>query len=149
MTFKPQIHHRVKLETKNPSSSLCAYYRYSVTMASSNTSPVDIKFRDAFSHNIPPLSPKTNELSAGHRKQPTCRPLTTATIFDQDQVLILRDGTKIYADIFRPRTDQKVPAIVMWGPYGKTGTGMLNINSMPLRAGIPETQLSGYEDFEG
>ncbi|CAN9417353.1 unnamed protein product [Alternaria alternata] len=118
-------------------------------MASSNTSPVDIKFRDAFSHNIPPLSPKTNELSAGHRKQPTCRPLTTATIFDQDQVLILRDGTKIYADVFRPRTDQKVPAIVMWGPYGKTGTGMLNIHSMPLRAGIPETQLSGYEDFEG
>ncbi|CAN9420564.1 unnamed protein product [Alternaria alternata] len=118
-------------------------------MASSNTILVDIKFRDAFSHNIPPLSPKTNELSAGHRKQPTCRPLTTATIFDHDQVLILRDGTKIYADIFRPRTDRKVPAIVMWGPYGKTGTGMLNIHSMPLRAGIPETQLSGYEDFEG
>ncbi|KAF7672005.1 alpha beta-hydrolase [Alternaria burnsii] len=118
-------------------------------MASSNTSLLDIKFRDAFSHNIPPLSPKTNELSAGHRKQPTYRPLTTTTIFDHDQVLVLRDGTKIYADIFRPRIDQKVPAIVMWGPYGKTGTGMLNIHSMPLRAGIPESQLSGYEGFEG
>ncbi|KAL1792352.1 hypothetical protein ACET3X_008859 [Alternaria dauci] len=118
-------------------------------MTLSKTNPVDIKFRDAFSHNIPPLDPKTTELPDGHRKQPTYRPLTTATIFDQDQALTLRDGTKIYADIFRPKTDQKVPAIVMWGPYGKTGTGVLNIHSMPLRAGIPETQLSGYEDFEG
>jgi hypothetical protein len=37
----------------------------------------------------------------------------------------------------------------MWGPYGKTGTGVLNLHSMLLRAGIPEIQLSSYEDFEG
>jgi len=110
---------------------------------------VDVKFLDAVKQNIPPLNQRTTELPPGHRKQPTYRPFTTTTIFDQDQALTLRDGTAIYADVFRPKTDEKVPAIVMWGPYGKTGTGMLNIHGMPLRAGIPETQLSGYEGFEG
>jgi predicted acyl esterase len=118
-------------------------------MASSKVGPVDLKFYNAFKQNIPPLHPRTTELPSGHRKQPTCRLLTTTIIFYQDQTLVLEDGTKIYADIFRPQTDQKVPAIVMWGPYGKTGTGVLNLHSMPLRAGIPETQLFGYEDFEG
>lgn len=118
-------------------------------MAQFKIGSVDVKFRDAFKQNIPPLDQRTTELPPGHRKQPTYRPLTTTTIFDQDQALTLRDGTVIYADIFRPKTDEKVPAIVMWSPYGKTGTGMLNIHTMPLRAGIPEPQLSGYEDFEG
>ncbi|KAI4944778.1 hypothetical protein J4E91_008465 [Alternaria rosae] len=118
-------------------------------MAHFKIGSVDVKFRDAFKQNIPSLDQRTTELPPGHRKQPTYRPLTTTTIFDQDQALTLRDGTVIYADIFRPKTDEKVPAIVMWGPYGKTGMGMLNVHAMPLRAGIPETQLSGYEDFEG
>jgi hypothetical protein len=117
-------------------------------MAHSKVIPID-KFRDAFKQTVSPLNPGTTELPPGHRKQPTFRPLTTTTIFDQDQVLTLRDGTKIYADVYRPKTDQKVPAIVMWGPYGKSGAGVLNIHTMPLRAGIPETRLSGYEDFEG
>ncbi|KAI4940683.1 hypothetical protein J4E86_010655 [Alternaria arbusti] len=118
-------------------------------MTSIKIGSVDVKFLDAVKQNIPPLNQRTTELPPGHRKQPTFRPFATTTIFDQDQAVTLRDGTVIYADVFRPKTDEKVPAIVMWGPYGKTGTGMLNIHGMPLRAGIPETQLSGYEGFEG
>lgn len=53
------------------------------------------------------------------------------------------------ADIYRPKTETKVPAIMMWGPYGKSGSGILNIDLFPLRAGILEEKLSGYEDFEG
>jgi predicted acyl esterase len=36
----------------------------------------------------------------------------------------LRDGHSLRADIFRPASvgDARVPALVVWSPYGKTGT---------------------------
>ncbi|GAB1216248.1 hypothetical protein ATERTT37_005457 [Aspergillus terreus] len=61
----------------------------------------------------------------------------------------LRGGTEIRVDIYRPKTEKKVPAIIMWGPYGKSGNGMLNLKSFPSRAGVPKAKLSGYECFEG
>ncbi|KAF4967725.1 hypothetical protein FSARC_4786 [Fusarium sarcochroum] len=108
-----------------------------------------VKQRGVIPRQGPPATPKTTELPAGHKKRPGSRVLPSPIIFDEDQVLTLRDGTKIRADIFRPKTEDKVPAIVMWGPYGKSGSGILNLSEMPLRAGIPESRLSGYEDFEG
>ena len=38
----------------------------------------------------------------------------------------LRDGTVIYADVFRPTGDEPVPAILVWGPYGKGGGFLAN-----------------------
>jgi predicted acyl esterase len=35
----------------------------------------------------------------------------------------MRDGVKLYSDIFHPTGPVKVPAIVMWSPYGKSGNG--------------------------
>ena len=35
----------------------------------------------------------------------------------------LRDGVKLKGDIFRPKSDQKFPAILLQTPYGKTGQG--------------------------
>lgn len=96
-------------------------------MAPFKVGSVDVKLSGAFKHKVPLLDPKTTELPAGHKKQPTYRSLPTTIVFDRDQSLTLRDGTKIFADVFRPKTEQKVPAIVMWGPYGKTGAGLLNI----------------------
>ncbi|KAL2843742.1 Alpha/Beta hydrolase protein [Aspergillus pseudoustus] len=110
---------------------------------------VEVKLTPAAPVDHPPASSKTVELEAGHRKRPECRPLPTPIILDQDQEITLRDGAKIRTDIYRPKTAEKVPAIVMWGPYGKSGSGLLNISFMPLRANIPEDKLSGYEDFEG
>ena len=110
---------------------------------------VDVKMRGVRKPQGPPATPKTVELPAGHTKSPGCRPLPDPIVLDQDWIIILRDGTQIRADIYRPATDQKVPAIVMWGPYGKSGTGLLNIHTVPFRAGIPQEKLSGYENFEG
>ncbi|KAJ0423057.1 Alpha/Beta hydrolase protein [Aspergillus carlsbadensis] len=97
----------------------------------------------------PPGSPQTFGLPAGHRSKPDCRALPSPIVVDQDQILTLRDGTTIRADIYRPKTDNKVPAIIMWGAYGKSGSGPLNIGPMPGCAGIPAERLSGYEDSEG
>ncbi|KAL0940498.1 x-pro dipeptidyl-peptidase c-terminal non-catalytic domain-containing protein [Colletotrichum truncatum] len=118
-------------------------------MAPFKVGSVDVKMRDTRRPQAPPAAPKTVELPAGHKKRPDCRAVTSPIILDQDQILTLRDGVKIRADIYRPKTDEKVPAIVMWGPYGKSGSGLLNIHTVPLRAGIPTEKLSGYENFEG
>jgi predicted acyl esterase len=120
-----------------------------ITMAPFKVGTVDVMMRETIRPQGPRATPKTIELPAGHKKRPECRPLACSIILDQDQVLTLRDGTKIRADIYRPKTDEKLSAIVMWGPYGKSGTGVLNLHTVPLRAGIPNDQLSGYENFEG
>lgn len=64
----------------------------------------------------------------------------------------MRDGVTIYTDIFRPaNTDhEKVPALIAWSPYGKTGTGPYQYETAgPYRCGVPLESTSGYEKFEG
>ncbi len=40
-------------------------------------------------------------------------------VCEYDASVELRDGTTIYADVFRPEGQDDVPALVGWGPYGK------------------------------
>jgi putative CocE/NonD family hydrolase len=64
----------------------------------------------------------------------------------------LRDGTNIRVDVFRPAHQGsaiKIPAIVVWSVYGKSGVGFPNLEWLPFRACVPESRLSGYEKFEG
>lgn len=116
-----------------------------------------------------PKEPARVELPVGFRKTPESRPLTCDIIFERDQFLSLRDGLRLRADIYRPKTEAEVPAIMMWSPYGKSGTGEgpisgldtrerwlrislsgeFNLDKVPLRAGVPLSKLSGYESFEG
>ncbi|KAK1624259.1 Alpha/Beta hydrolase protein [Colletotrichum phormii] len=96
-----------------------------------------------------PKEPSRVELPAGSQKTPEHRPLPCDVILERDQPLTLRDGTRIRVDIFRPKTDEKVPAILMWSPYGKTDTGVMKLDAVPLRCGVPLSKLSGYESFEG
>lgn len=46
-------------------------------------------------------------------------------IYEKDCPIALHDGVKIHADVFRPVDSDgtKVPAILPWSIYGKTGTG--------------------------
>ena len=71
----------------------------------------------------PGFKPSTTTLPAGHKRRENARPLHEPMIFEQDQEIILRDGVKIYADIYRPVDGASVPAIMVWGPYGKSGSG--------------------------
>jgi putative CocE/NonD family hydrolase len=98
---------------------------------------------------IPAPQPGTTTLPAGHLKSPGSRALPTSIIFDRDVEIPLRDGVRLRADVFRPNSDTKVPALVVWGPYGKTGSSPLNLHVMPGRAGVEQSRLSGYESFEG
>jgi predicted acyl esterase len=64
-------------------------------------------------------------LPKGWIKEAGRRPLPVDMIYEKDCPIVLRDGIKIYADVFRPgNSDQQpVPAILPWSIYGKTGTG--------------------------
>lgn len=59
-------------------------------------------------------------LPAGWRLNPTKAPFTVDTIWEKDVEIILRDGVKTRADIFRPKEGGPVPALIAWSPYGKS-----------------------------
>lgn len=61
-------------------------------------------------------------------------------ICDQDVPMVLRDGTKIYTDIYRPKTTEKVPVIISWSYYGKRpGDGMSEWQVMGVKPGTIST----------
>lgn len=71
------------------------------------------------------LNPSQTVLNAGHQREEGKLAFKLATIFDRDVQIIVRDGTALYADIFRPHNVlEQVPAIINWSPYGKTGQGI-------------------------
>ncbi|USP77051.1 hypothetical protein yc1106_04325 [Curvularia clavata] len=102
-------------------------------------------------YNYDGFEPGHRVLDVGHVRSPGRRPFGVRTIYDRDQAITVRDGARLYGDIFRPETSDKqpVPCILPWSPYGKTGTGPQNYDSMaPYRAGIASDRTSGYEKFE-
>ncbi|KAK5052760.1 hypothetical protein LTR84_002626 [Exophiala bonariae] len=93
--------------------------------------------------------PSRTLLSKGHRKNPVYAAFQADTIFEKDVQIPLRDGSQIRADIFRPADEgHKVPALVAWSPYGKSGRGFFHLDLVPGRVGIPQSRLSKYEKFE-
>lgn len=114
------------------------------------------------------FKPGTTVLEKGHVREPGRRPFGRDTIFDRDVGVVLRDGVTLYTDVFRPADSDtnKVPAILLWGPYGKTGNGRIfrdyasstsankplgrlhYANMGPHNCGVPPEHTSGYEKFE-
>ncbi len=100
-------------------------------------------------------------LPAGYVYQQGRKPFPTETIYDRDVTVVLRDGTKIYVDIFRPATEEKVPAILSWGSAGKRGMNNMldHITDGPVfgrpidpsvkpRLGLPFDYTSGLQAWE-
>lgn len=69
------------------------------------------------------FNPSTTTLPRGYRKDGGRRAFPAATVWERDIEIPMRDGAILRADTFRPADSDKVPAIVAWSPYGKTGTG--------------------------
>lgn len=68
-----------------------------------------------------------------------------AMIIERDVVITMRDGVKLYADVFRPVDERPVPPIIAWTPYGK------HVPFDPRRflsAGVKEGDTSEYTAFE-
>ncbi|KAI8649651.1 Alpha/beta-hydrolase [Fusarium keratoplasticum] len=97
--------------------------------------------------------PEKTTIKKGHMRPPGRRPFLSDTIYERDVGIPLRNVVILYADVFRPvESDHphKVPAILPWSPYGKTGTGTQQYESLaPFRAGLRLDQTSGYDKFQG
>ena len=68
-----------------------------------------------------------------------------AMIIERDLAIPLRDGAKLYANVFRPADERPVPPIIAWSPYGK------HIRFDPkvfLNAGVKDEDTSAYTAFE-
>lgn len=95
------------------------------------------------------LNPSSTTLPKGYRKDPSFRAFEAATIWDRDIEVPLRDGVILRADVFRPAAvSENVPALLVWSPYGKSGTGFLSLDLVPGRVGVAKSALSGFESFE-
>jgi predicted acyl esterase len=66
-------------------------------------------------------------------------------ICDYDVAVKMRDGTKIYVDIFRPEKEGKYPVLIGWGPYGKHG--FVKYTNFP-KCGVCNSDFSEYAGFE-
>ncbi|GGF30701.1 CocE/NonD family hydrolase [Subtercola lobariae] len=94
------------------------------------------------------FEPGTRVLPAGFQTDPKFRPIPVDIVFEKDVAVPLRDGTVIYTDIFRPAGTDKVPVLVAWSPYGKSGgTHPKNWNLFNL-LGVNQSGLSGLSKFE-
>ena len=92
--------------------------------------------------------PGTSVLKAGTVRFDGAMPLPTDILMERDVPIKLRDGTTIYADVFRPAAAAKHPALLCISPYGKEVGGQ-HIDDVPGRVGVPKSATSGLERFEG
>lgn len=95
--------------------------------------------------------PRTETLPQGHTVDKGSRPLPCDILVEHDKGIEVRDGCKLYADIYRPphAADRSVPAILCWSPFGKKFNGVDSLRLMtPWNLGIPDGTLSGLEKFE-
>ncbi|MFR8298168.1 MAG: CocE/NonD family hydrolase [Gordonibacter urolithinfaciens] len=110
-------------------------------------SPIDCAEK-GFEANYAGFKPETKTLKKGAVQKKGYGKLPCDIIFERDVAVKMRDGVTIYCDIFRPVTDNKVPAIVAWSPYGKNGSGNQTIDVFPGKLGIHADELSGLAMFE-
>ena len=64
--------------------------------------------------------PSTTLLPKGYRHEKGNVALSCDVIWERDSKVVMRDGTALYTDIYRPVTEEKVPVIISWSPYGKS-----------------------------
>ena len=102
--------------------------------------------------HYPGFAPGTTTLRQGHVKSTGRRAFQDDVIFERDVAVPMRDGVRLYTDIFRsPESEKsKVSALIPWSPYGKSGSGAQQYEMMgPFSCGVPLGKTSGYEKFEG
>ncbi len=96
-----------------------------------------------------PFEPGTRVLPAGFQTDPRFLALPVDIVFEKDVAVTLRDGVTIYVDVFRPVGGEKVPVLVAWSPYGKSGGTSPMVTTLFQTIGLSNSVVSGLEKFEG
>ena len=98
---------------------------------------------------LSPFEPGTRTLPAGFQIDPRFKALPVDIVLDKDVALTLRDGVTIHVDVLRPAGSEKVPVIVAWSPYGKSGGTAPSTTGVFAVVGLDNSIVSGLEKFEG
>ncbi len=96
------------------------------------------KFEISFQKGLSPLK----------GKYPGCNPRTAVAAgikCEYDVAVKMRDGVKIYIDVFRPQKEGKYPVVIAWAPYGKHGR--IKYKYFP-GCGVCDSDLSEFAVFE-
>ncbi|MFL4474473.1 CocE/NonD family hydrolase [Paeniglutamicibacter sp. MACA_103] len=98
----------------------------------------------------PGFAPGTTVHPRGSIHREGGMPLPCDVLEERDVAIVLRDGTTIYADVFRPAdSDAPVAALLAWSPYGKRG-GIINHDTfLPGRMDVKTEWEDGLNKFEG
>ena len=64
---------------------------------------------------------------------------------EYDVAVTMRDGVKIYVDIFRPEKEGKYPTLIGWGPFGKHTP---YVDATFPDSGVSFSDMSEYCGFE-
>lgn len=91
--------------------------------------------------------PSTTVLKKGWLKEEGMMPLPCDIVYDRDVAIPLRDGTTVYADVFRPVTEEPVPVLFASTMFGKYGS-YVTLDDIPGRNGVPREALSGLQSWE-
>ncbi|KXJ86472.1 hydrolase [Microdochium bolleyi] len=76
--------------------------------------------------------------------------LTSDIQIDHDVEVVVRDGCRLYMDVYRPAgSTEKVPAILSWSPYGKKYSALDMLPMCVWHCCVQRDSLSGMEKFEG
>ena len=79
-----------------------------------------------------------------------CKTLTSNILVEHDIELVMRDGARLYAEIYRPAgSDEKIPIVISWSPYGKKYNGISMLPVCTWKCGVVPGDISGLEKFEG
>ncbi|HWI87289.1 MAG TPA: CocE/NonD family hydrolase [Sphingomonas sp.] len=92
------------------------------------------------------LRPGMRPADAGHPGLNPRRENADGMVIDRDYAITLRDGVKIYADVFRPADATGVPVIIGWGPYGKFAPP--TYHHFYKFGGMTDDMVSKYTAFE-
>lgn len=95
------------------------------------------------------FEPGTRTLAAGTKFAAPFLELPVDIVFDKDVAVTLRDGTVTYVDLFRPVTDNPVPVIVAFSPYGKGQGAASSAMGVFKLVGLESNIVSGLQKFEG
>lgn len=97
---------------------------------------------------LSPFESKETILKKGQQIAPGFKPLDCDIRFLKDVPVKMRDGIIIYTDIFLPVTEEKVPTLIAWSPYGKSaGTAPRYVGLFNM-LGMGNAWGSGLTKFE-
>jgi predicted acyl esterase len=97
---------------------------------------------------LSPFETKETILKKGDQIAPGFKPLDCDIRFLKDVPVKMRDGVIVYTDIFLPVTEEKMPTLIAWSPYGKSaGTAPRYVNLFNM-LGMGNAWSSGLTKFE-